>query len=82
MLKLRGILETCCLCGVKLLLLFMPFQVAVISAEQMDFQNFQNTADVLSNSGSLFEKIARRRESIHSSFERPVGFIASRWFIE
>jgi hemoglobin/transferrin/lactoferrin receptor protein len=26
----------------------------VISAAQMDFQNFQSTADVLSNSGSLF----------------------------
>jgi hypothetical protein len=53
----------------------MPFQVAVISAEQMDFQNFQNTADVLSNSGSLFEKIAtRRRESIHSRLLQPVGF--------
>jgi hemoglobin/transferrin/lactoferrin receptor protein len=31
----------------------LPFQVVVISAAQMDFQNFQNTADVLSNSGSL-----------------------------
>jgi hemoglobin/transferrin/lactoferrin receptor protein len=32
----------------------LPFQVVVISAAQMDFQNFQSTADVLSNSGSLF----------------------------
>ncbi len=32
----------------------LPFQVAVISAAQIDFQNFQSTADVLSNSGSLF----------------------------
>ena len=32
----------------------LPFQIAVISAAQIDFQNFQSTADVLSNSGSLF----------------------------
>lgn len=32
----------------------LPFQVVVISAAQIDFQNFQSTADVLSNSGSLF----------------------------
>ena len=32
----------------------LPFQVAVISAAQIDFQNFQSTAEVLSNSGSLF----------------------------
>jgi hemoglobin/transferrin/lactoferrin receptor protein len=43
----------------------------------MDFQNFQSTADVLSNSGSLFvQKIATRWESIHSAALRPVGFIA------
>jgi hemoglobin/transferrin/lactoferrin receptor protein len=36
----------------------------------MDFQNFQSTADVLSNSGSFVQKIATRwRESFHSSFE-------------
>ena len=32
----------------------LPFQVAAITATQIDFQNFQSTADVLSNSGSLF----------------------------
>jgi hemoglobin/transferrin/lactoferrin receptor protein len=32
----------------------LPFQVAIITAEQIDFQNFQSTAEMLSNSGSLF----------------------------
>jgi hemoglobin/transferrin/lactoferrin receptor protein len=32
----------------------LPFQVAIIAAEQIDFQNFQSMAEVLSNSGSLF----------------------------
>nr|WP_309757268.1 TonB-dependent receptor [Flavobacterium sp.] len=39
---------------VPLPIVSLPFQVAVISGAQMDFQNFQSTADVLSNSGSLF----------------------------
>ena len=32
----------------------LPYQVATITAKQIDFQNFQSTAEVLSNSGSLF----------------------------
>jgi len=39
---------------VPVVLKSLPFQVAVITAEQIDFQNFQNMADVLSNSGSVF----------------------------
>lgn len=32
----------------------LPMQVSVITAKQIDFQNFQSTAELLSNSGSLF----------------------------
>ena len=32
----------------------LPNQVEVITAKQIDFQNFQSTAEMLSNSGSLF----------------------------
>lgn len=32
----------------------LPNQVEVISAKQIEFQNFQSTAELLSNSGSLF----------------------------
>lgn len=32
----------------------LPSQVVVITAKQIDFQNFQSTAEMLSNSGSLF----------------------------
>lgn len=32
----------------------LPNQIEVITAKQIDFQNFQSTAEVLSNSGSLF----------------------------
>lgn len=39
---------------VPVVLKSLPFQVAVITAEQIDFQNFQSMAEVLSNSGSLF----------------------------
>ena len=39
---------------VPVVLKSFPFQVAVITAEQIDFQNFQSMAEVLSNSGSLF----------------------------
>jgi hemoglobin/transferrin/lactoferrin receptor protein len=52
----------------------LPFQVAVIAA-QMDFQNFQSTADVLSNSGSLFSKNRNKAAGVH-----PFGFEASRVF--
>jgi hemoglobin/transferrin/lactoferrin receptor protein len=54
----------------------LPFQVVVISA-QMDFQNFQSTADVLSNSGSLF--VQKSQQGGGSSIEalRPVGFCCS-----
>ena len=39
---------------VPVVLKSLPFQVAVITAEQIDFQNFQSMAEVLSNSGSVF----------------------------
>lgn len=32
----------------------IPSQVEIISKEKIEFQNFQNTADMLANSGSLF----------------------------
>lgn len=32
----------------------LPNQVVTVSAKQIDFQNFQSTAEMLSNSGSLF----------------------------
>ena len=35
-------------------LTLLPNQVKVITEKQIDFQNFQSTAEVLSNSGSLF----------------------------
>ena len=52
----------------------LPFQVVVISAAQMDFQNFQSTADVLSNSGSLF--VQKSQQGGGSRSIR--GFVASR----
>lgn len=52
----------------------LPFQVAVISAAQIDFQNFQSTADVLSNSGSLF--VQKSQQGAGSPSIR--GFEASR----
>lgn len=39
---------------VPVVLKSLQFQVAVITAEQIDFQNFQSMAEVLSNSGSVF----------------------------
>lgn len=35
-------------------LTFLPSQVKAITEKQIDFQNFQSTAEMLSNSGSLF----------------------------
>lgn len=35
-------------------LAFLPSQVKAITEKQIDFQNFQSTAEMLSNSGSLF----------------------------
>jgi hemoglobin/transferrin/lactoferrin receptor protein len=59
----------------------LPFQVVVISAAQMDFQNFQSTADVLSNSGSLFVQKSQQGGGV-LPFEalRPVGFCCS-WMV-
>jgi hemoglobin/transferrin/lactoferrin receptor protein len=51
----------------------LPFQVVVISA-QMDFQNFQSTADVLSNSGSLFVQKSQQGGVLPFAALRPVGF--------
>jgi hypothetical protein len=43
------------------------------------FQIFQSTADVLSNSGSLFVQKIATRAGIRFAALRPVGFVASGW---
>jgi hemoglobin/transferrin/lactoferrin receptor protein len=52
----------------------LPNQVEVITAKQIDFQNFQSTAEVLSNSGSLF--VQKSQQGAGSPAIR--GFEASR----
>ena len=52
----------------------LPNQVEVITAKQIDFQNFQSTAEVLSNSGSLF--VQKSQQGAGSPVIR--GFEASR----
>ena len=51
-----------------------PNQVEVINAKQIEFQNFQNTADLLANSGSLF--VQKSQQGAGSPSIR--GFEASR----
>ncbi|WP_445715586.1 TonB-dependent receptor plug domain-containing protein [Flavobacterium sp.] len=52
----------------------LPNQVEVITAKQIDFQNFQTTAEMLSNSGSLF--VQKSQQGGGSPVIR--GFEASR----
>lgn len=52
----------------------LPNQIEVITAKQIDFQNFQSTAEVLSNSGSLF--VQKSQQGGGSPLIR--GFEASR----
>ncbi len=52
----------------------LPNQIEVITAKQIDFQNFQSTAEVLSNSGSLF--VQKSQQGAGSPAIR--GFEASR----
>jgi hemoglobin/transferrin/lactoferrin receptor protein len=52
----------------------LPNQVDVITAKQIDFQNFQSTAEMLSNSGSLF--VQKSQQGGGSPVIR--GFEASR----
>lgn len=52
----------------------LPNQVEVITAKQIDFQNFQTTAEMLSNSGSLF--VQKSQQGAGSPSIR--GFEASR----
>ena len=52
----------------------LPNQVEVITAKQIDFQNFQSTAEMLSNSGSLF--VQKSQQGGGSPVIR--GFEASR----
>jgi hemoglobin/transferrin/lactoferrin receptor protein len=52
----------------------LPNQIEVITAKQIDFQNFQSTAEVLSNSGSLF--VQKSQQGGGSPVIR--GFEASR----
>lgn len=52
----------------------LPNQVAAITAKQIDFQNFQSTAEVLSNSGTLF--VQKSQQGGGSPVIR--GFEASR----
>jgi hemoglobin/transferrin/lactoferrin receptor protein len=51
-----------------------PSQIEVISKEKIEFQNFQNTADMLANSGSLF--VQKSQQGAGSPVIR--GFEASR----
>lgn len=55
----------------------LPNQVEVITAKQIDFQNFQSTAEMLSNSGSLF--VQKSQQGGGSPVIR--GFEASRVLI-
>ena len=52
----------------------LPNQVKVITAKQIDFQNFQSTAELFSNSGSLF--VQKSQQGAGSPSIR--GFEASR----
>ena len=52
----------------------LPNQVEVITAKQIDFQNFQTTAEMLSNSGALF--VQKSQQGGGSPVIR--GFEASR----
>ena len=52
----------------------LPNQVKVITSKQLDFQNFQSTAEMLSNSGSLF--VQKSQQGAGSPVIR--GFEASR----
>lgn len=52
----------------------LPNQVEVITAKQIDFQNFQSTAELLSNSGTLF--VQKSQQGAGSPAIR--GFEASR----
>lgn len=51
-----------------------PSQIEIISKEKIEFQNFQNTADMLANSGSLF--VQKSQQGAGSPVIR--GFEASR----
>lgn len=55
-------------------LTFLPSQVKAITEKQIDFQNFQSTAELLSNSGSLF--VQKSQQGGGSPVIR--GFEASR----
>lgn len=55
----------------------LPNQVEVITAKQIDFQNFQSTAEMLSNSGALF--VQKSQQGGGSPVIR--GFEASRVLI-
>ena len=55
----------------------LPNQVEVITAKQIDFQNFQSTAEMLSNSGALF--VQKSQQGGGSPVIR--GFEASRVFL-
>ncbi len=55
-------------------LTFLPNQVKAITEKQIDFQNFQSTAELLSNSGSLF--VQKSQQGGGSPVIR--GFEASR----
>ena len=55
-------------------LAFLPNQVIAITEKQIDFQNFQSTAEMLSNSGSLF--VQKSQQGGGSPVIR--GFEASR----
>ena len=55
----------------------LPNQVEVITAKQIDFQNFQSTAEMLSNSGNLF--VQKSQQGGGSPVIR--GFEASRVLI-
>lgn len=52
----------------------LPNQVEVLSAQQIDFQNFQSTAEVLANSGAVF--VQKSQQGAGSPAIR--GFEASR----